>query len=66
MRTSTANKTAKHFRLDPTLIKAAQKILGAKNETATIESALSEVIYQERMRKWIDQTKGKFKFKGLD
>jgi len=59
-------KTAKHFRLDETLIKNAQKILGAKTETETIESALSDVIYQEKMRKLIEQTKGKFKFEGLN
>jgi Arc/MetJ family transcription regulator len=61
-----ARKVAKHFRLDETLIKNAQKILGAKTETEAIESALSDVIYQKRMRKFIEQTKGKFKFEGLD
>ena len=61
-----ARKTAKHFRLDQALIKSAQKILGAKTETETIESALSDVIYQEKMRKFIEQTKGKFEFEGLN
>jgi Arc/MetJ family transcription regulator len=65
MRTAT-KKIAKHFRLDETLIKDAQKILGAKTETETIEAALSDVIYQEKMRKFIEQTKGKFKFEGLN
>jgi hypothetical protein len=59
-------KTAKHFRLDTSLIKDAQKILGAKTETETIEAALSEMIYQEKMRKLIEQTKGKYKFVGLN
>ncbi|MFH0932923.1 MAG: type II toxin-antitoxin system VapB family antitoxin [Nitrospirota bacterium] len=65
MQTAT-KKIAKHFRLDETLIKDAQKILGAKTETETIEAALSDVIYQEKMRKFIEQTKGKFKFEGLN
>jgi hypothetical protein len=60
-----SKKIAKHFRLDQNLIKSAQKILGAKTETETIESALSDVIYQEKMRKFIEQTGGKFKFEGL-
>lgn len=64
MQTAT-RKTAKHFRLDQSLIKDAQKILGAKTETETIESALSEIIYQEKMRRFIKQTAGKFKFEGL-
>ena len=48
------------------MIKDAQKILGAKTETETIESALSEMVYQEKMRKLIEQTKGKYKFEGLN
>jgi hypothetical protein len=65
MQTAT-KKTAKHFRLDKTMIKNAQKILGSKTETEAIETALAEVIYQEKMRKFIEQTTGKFKFGGLD
>jgi hypothetical protein len=63
---TTTKKTAKHFRLDQSMIKSAQKILGSKTETETIEAALSEVIYQEKMRKFIEQTAGKFKFEGLN
>ena len=63
---TTAKKTAKHFRLDESMIKSAQKILGSKTETETIETALFEVIYQEKMRKFIEQTAGKFKFEGLN
>ncbi len=59
-------KVAKHFRLNQSLIKDAQKILGSKTETETIESALSDVVYQEKMRKFIEQTGGKFKFEGLN
>jgi len=58
-------KTAKHFRLDEAMIRNAQKILGSKTETEAIETALAEVIYQEKMRKFIEQTAGKFKFEGL-
>lgn len=58
-------KTAKHFRLDASMIKNAQKILGSKTETEAIETALAEVIYQEKIRKFIEQTAGKFKFEGL-
>lgn len=65
MQTAT-KKTAKHFRLDAAMIKSAQKILGANTETEAIETALAEVIYQEKMRKFIEQTAGKFKFEGLN
>jgi hypothetical protein len=59
-------KTAKHFRLDHTLLKTAQTILGAKTETETIESALNEIVYQEKIRKFIEETGGKLKFEGLN
>jgi Arc/MetJ family transcription regulator len=65
MQTAT-KKTAKHFRLDAAMIKSAQKILGAKTEKEAIETALSEVVYQEKMRKFIEQTAGKYKFEGLN
>jgi len=58
-------KVAKHFRLDENLIKDAQKILKTKTETEAVETALSEVIYQEKMRKFIGRTGGKFNFEGL-
>lgn len=58
-------KVAKHFRLDETLIKDAQKILKARTATETLETALSEVVYQEKMRKFIERTGGKFNFEGL-
>lgn len=59
-------KVAKHFRLDENLIKDAQKILKTKTETEAVETALSEVIYQEKMRKFIERTSGKFNFEGLN
>ncbi len=62
---TTTKKTAKHFRLDAMMIRNAQQILGARTETETIETALSEVVYQEKMRKFIEQTSGKFTFEGL-
>ena len=59
-------KVAKHFRLDENLIKDAQKILKTKTETEAVETALSEVIYQEKMRKFLERTGGKFNFEGLN
>lgn len=61
-----SKKTAKHFRLNQDLIKNAQKILGARTETETVESALAEIIYQEKMRRFIEHSGGKFKFEGLN
>jgi hypothetical protein len=53
------------LRFDETLIKDTKTILGAKTETEMIEVALSDAIYQDKMRIFIEQTKGKFKFRGF-
>lgn len=58
-------KSTKHFRLDNTMIKSAQRILGSRTETETIKTAFAEVIYQEKMRKFIENTSGKLKFEGF-
>lgn len=44
--------THKHFRLDQTKIRKAQKLLGAKTETETMDRALDELIAErERHRR---------------
>ena len=40
----------KHLRLDQEKIERAQKILGAKTETETMDKALEKVIQEERER----------------
>lgn len=44
MKTSTPSRKNKHMILDQTKLKKAQKILGAKSETETIERALEQII----------------------
>jgi len=45
----TGRRAHKHFLLDPRKIRKAQRLLGAKTETETVERALDEVI-NERER----------------
>lgn len=47
MNMSGAAKKDKHFVLDADKIKRAQKVLGAKTETETIEHALDQVISED-------------------
>ena len=42
-------KVPKTFRLDPRKITAAQRVLGTKNQTETIERALDMVTFRERL-----------------
>ena len=44
----TRTRTHKHFQLDSAKIKRAQKALGAKTETETLERALDRVIAEDR------------------
>jgi hypothetical protein len=51
MKESAAKNKHKHFVLDESKIRRAQKLLGTKTETETIERALEEVIIErERNR----------------
>ena len=47
MKTATGTRKNKHVILDQTKLKKAQKILGAKTETETIERALDQVISED-------------------
>jgi hypothetical protein len=46
--TVSRTRTHKHFQLDSAKIKRAQKALGARTETETLERALDRVIAEER------------------
>jgi hypothetical protein len=45
------SRSRKHFQLDATKIKRAQKALGAKTETETIERALDLVLEEHQNRR---------------
>lgn len=47
MSTVAAKRKNKHFVLDQTKLKRAQKVLGARTETETVERALEQVISED-------------------
>jgi len=49
------------LRIDHELVRKAQRILGAKNRTQTIEMSLEAVVEMERHRKLIRRYSGKAK-----
>jgi len=51
MQTPTSTRKNKHLILDQTKLKKAQKILGAKTETETIERALDQVISEDEQNR---------------
>jgi len=60
-----AKKVAKHYLLNPRLIREAKRFLGAKTETETIEKALEETIHRAKFERIIKESAGKHKFKGF-
>ncbi len=59
MSTVIQNRKNKHFLLDQSRLKKAQKVLGAKTETETIELALERVITEAELNEqaWLAQDK---------
>jgi hypothetical protein len=55
MRTFASARKSKHFVLNQAKLKKAQKVLGAKTETETIERALEQVISEaaKDRRLWV-------------
>lgn len=59
MPTTTQTRKNKHFLLDQSRLKKAQKVLGTRTETETVEVALERVITEaeENERAWTAQEK---------
>ena len=49
------------LRLDDRLVRRAQRVLGTKNRTQTIEMSLEAVVEMEKHRKFIKRPSGKAK-----
>jgi len=62
---SASRKARKHFLLDATKIKRAQRALGAKSETETIELALDLVISEHRKNRLVRKATERFLRSGL-
>ena len=63
---STSRTTHKHFQLDAAKIKRAQKALGAKTETETIERALDLVIAEHRRNRLVWEAHRRFVRSGVE
>ena len=61
-----SNRTHKHFLLDASKIKRAQKAVGAKTETETIELALDLVIAEDRKNRLLWTATERFLRSGID
>jgi hypothetical protein len=64
--TARTNRSHKHFQLDSAKIKRAQKALGAKTETETLERALDRVIAEERRNRVLRVANEQFFRSGIE
>jgi hypothetical protein len=55
----------KHYRLSGAKIKLAQRLLGARTETETIERALDEVIADRERRRVVERAQDRFLRSGI-
>ncbi|MGB7731806.1 MAG: hypothetical protein WBL50_27570 [Candidatus Acidiferrum sp.] len=55
----------KHFRLDPVKIRRAQKVLGVRTETETIEQALDLVLSEHRSNRLAAEANERFAASGV-
>jgi hypothetical protein len=62
----TRTRTHKHFQLDSAKIKRAQKALGARTETETLERALDRVIAEERRNRVLREANEQFFRSGIE
>ena len=60
------NRSHKHFQLDSVKIKRAQKALGAKTETETIERALDLAIAEHRSNRRLQEANDRFLRSGVE
>ncbi|MGA9392398.1 MAG: hypothetical protein WBV69_18370 [Candidatus Sulfotelmatobacter sp.] len=60
------NRSHKHFQLDSTKIKRAQKALRTKTETETIERALELAIAESRSNRLTRAANGRFIRSGIE
>ena len=64
--TTATKRTHKHFQLDPSKIKRAQRVLRAKTETQAIERALDFAIAEHEKNRLARQATEKFLNSGIE
>jgi hypothetical protein len=60
------NRAHKHFQLDPSKIKRAQKVFNARTETETIERALDFTIAEHERNRLLVEANERFIKSGID
>jgi Arc/MetJ family transcription regulator len=54
------------FRIDPKLVAAARRAIGAQDDTEAVRVALSELVERAQFKSWVKKVAGKGRFDGAD
>lgn len=54
------------FRIDPKLVAAARRAIGAADDTEAVRVALAELVERAQFKRWVQKVAGKGRLDGAD
>jgi Arc/MetJ family transcription regulator len=61
-----ASPQTRSFRIDPALVTAARRAIGAQDDTEAVRVALAELVERARFKTWVRKVAGKGRLDGAD
>jgi Arc/MetJ family transcription regulator len=65
-RSSSTTTRTRSFRIDPKLVAAARRAIGASDDTEAVRVALAELVERARFKNWVRKVAGKGRLDGAD
>ena len=65
-RSRSASTQTRSFRIDPALVAAARRAIGAQDDTEAVRVALAELVERARFKAWVRKVAGKGRLDGAD
>jgi Arc/MetJ family transcription regulator len=65
-RPRSASTQTRSFRIDPALVTAARRAIGAQDDTEAVRVALAELVERARFKTWVRKVAGKGRLDGAD
>jgi hypothetical protein len=65
-RSPSGTTRTRSFRIDPKLVAAARRAIGAQDDTEAVRVALSELVERAQFKSWVKKVAGKGRLDGSD
>ncbi len=65
-RASSRTTATRSFRIDPKLVAAARRAIGAADDTEAVRVALAELVERAKFKSWVQKVAGKGRLDGAD